>query len=102
MYPLCLRLDPPILTSLKKTEHSCTSRILAARTCFRSCSYLTCSTIPQIPTTQAVVNIHRNSLSKTRATYFQSSLIYIESVFKQHFLIMKIVFTKKEKRKEIE
>lgn len=32
--------------------------------------------MPNVPTTQATVNIHRNSRSNTIATYFQSSWIY--------------------------
>ena len=32
--------------------------------------------IPNVPTTQAVVNNQRNSLSITMDTYFQSSIIY--------------------------
>lgn len=32
--------------------------------------------MPAVPTTTAIVNIHKNKRSKTIATYFQSSLTY--------------------------
>merc|ERR1719477_237011 len=38
-----------------------------------------CRIIPAVPTMTAIVKIHKNSLSKTIATYFQSSLTLLES-----------------------
>ena len=34
--------------------------------------------IPAVPTSTATVKIHKNNLSNTWATYFQSSIIYIK------------------------
>lgn len=39
-----------------------------------------CKIIPAVPTTTAIVKIHKNSRSKTIATYFQSSFTWKNSI----------------------
>ena len=53
-----------------------------------------CKIMPKVPTTQAVVKIQRNKRSKTKATYFQSSLIWKRDR-ERHQLIL--VYNKKTK-----
>ena len=39
-----------------------------------------CKIMPAVPTTTAIVKIHKNKRSSTIATYFQSSFTYVDCV----------------------
>merc|ERR1719471_391541 len=52
-----------------------------------------CRMIPAVPTTTAIVKIHRNNLSRTIATYFQSSLALVASSLARVCSAMKLTQT---------